>query len=43
MLAELSAPDGSAYTAVPGSRHAVDALAAAVSAASSASTCLTQA
>ncbi|WP_328486055.1 hypothetical protein [Streptomyces zaomyceticus] len=43
VLAELAALDGSAYTAVPGSRPALDALAAAVAAASAASTCLTQA
>ncbi|WP_143065973.1 hypothetical protein [Streptomyces sp. CC53] len=42
-LTELSALDGSAYTAVPGSRHTLDALAAAVSAASSGTTCLAQA
>ncbi|MFD8550139.1 hypothetical protein ACFV08_00715 [Streptomyces fradiae] len=42
-LAELSTLDGSTYTAVPGSRHALDTLAAAVSAASSGTTCLTQA
>ncbi|MFF2567270.1 hypothetical protein [Streptomyces sp. NPDC058084] len=42
-LAELSALDGSSYTAVPGSRPAMDALAGAVAAASSASTDLAQA
>ncbi|MFE5298106.1 hypothetical protein [Streptomyces sp. NPDC056632] len=42
-LAKLAALDGSAYVSIPGSRHALDALAAAISAASSGTTCLTQA